>query len=301
METVEIDFSKLSGIYPLLEKNHECAGTLVIKGQCVEKFTMSAGESDSVQTPLSRLNWHTHPLFLYIREDVCWGWPSGEDMREVIFFSMGGNRAHLVFAAEGVYILSVTDCFRNWIRDEVDDKWDRGLIVAFLELVFKSTHNLRTVEYNKLNPLKPRDWIKMVKRLKIEYLFAKKTEGADRCGKITCSGITAYEVGEKKSEIMSISDYIKSYEGETIEIYSVEKDGTVKDIKKLPIKEALESIEKLASSLKKSCKEKTRVYNIKFVKNRGTADFIDSTPEEKKNILKECAEKITNPNVVVDL
>lgn len=296
METVEIDFSKLSGIYPLLEKNHECAGTLVIKGQCVEKFTMSAGESDSVQTPLSRLNWHTHPLFLYIREDVCWGWPSGEDMREVIFFSLGGNKAHLVFSAEGVYILSVTDCFRNWLKT-IKDPWKRGLIISLLEMVFKSTHNLRTIEYNKLYPLTPNDWIKMVEKMRLSYLF-KRTQGSDPCGKITCSKITTHQSGDKKNTAMLLQDYADNYEGDSLTIYKVAKNGSISGTKEVAMKDALEQLGELSETLGKTCAKESnaKIYNIKFFKNSGLPnDLFQLSPEKRKQIYKTDGGEIKPP------
>ena len=79
----KVVFKKLDKIYDSLYLDHECAGTLIEKDDKIEKITVVKGDSDSVATPLSKYNWHSHPLILYIREGVSWGWPSGEDMREV--------------------------------------------------------------------------------------------------------------------------------------------------------------------------------------------------------------------------
>ena len=289
MTTVEINFNKLEGIYHLLYKKHECAGTLKIKEGCVESFTTASGGADSVHTPLSELNWHTPPLFLYDRESVCWGWPSGEDMREVIFFSLGGNKAHLVFSVEGVYVLSVTECFKNWLKN-LKEQEDRGLVIALLEMVFKSTHNLRTLEYNKLFPLNPRDWIKMVERIRIEYLLTTTT-GPDVCGEITCQQITTHQSGDKDREKMSIKDYAENYEGKTLTVYRVGKNGSINGSKELTIEQAMENIELLSKSLDASCgkNSNSKIYNIRFFKNRGLKKeyFNDLTPDQREKIYKQ--------------
>lgn len=259
-----LDLKKLKDIYPLLHLDRECAGTLTEKNNRITGFTVTKGDSDSVRTPLSPFNWHSHPLHLYIREGVSWGWPSGEDMREVIFFALGGNRAHFVFSVEGVYVLTITPCFKNWLQNEIEKPIERGIIVAMLEMVFKSTHNLRTTEYNDLYPLSPNDWIKMVENIRIDYFF--KGQKSDPCGKITCSKITTHDVGSKDKETMTIQDYAETYEGDKIDVYKIGKNGSFIGTEKMPIEEALENLELLSTKLKKTCPN-SRIYNISFFKN----------------------------------
>tara|TARA_B100001094_G_scaffold274140_1_gene280946 strand:+ start:1167 stop:2078 length:912 start_codon:yes stop_codon:yes gene_type:complete len=262
---LSVEFSKLRKIYDLLEKDHECAGTLVVKNNAIKGYTISRGDSDSVHTPLAPWNWHSHPLFLYTRENVSWGWPSGEDLREVIFFGLAGNNAHFVFALEGVYILQITPCFKKWITQEITNQWDRGIVIAVLEMVFKSTHNLRTNSYNAKYPITPQDWINMVRRIRLKFLFSKSKK--DPCGKITCSKITTHE-GSRNKELMPVEDYAEQYEGNTILVYKVGKKGSINGSKKMQITAALKRLEELAKALDRACPD-SRIYNVQFKFNNG--------------------------------
>tara|TARA_X000001036_G_scaffold127399_1_gene120548 strand:+ start:3098 stop:4042 length:945 start_codon:yes stop_codon:yes gene_type:complete len=289
-----LDLQKLKEIYTFLHLNRECAGTLIEKNNVIENFTVLKGDTDSVRTPLSTFNWHSHPIFLYVREGVSWGWPSGEDMREVIFFGLGGNRAHFVFSVEGVYALSLTPCFKKWLKNIIEDGWDRGIIVAMIEMIFKSTHNLRTTEYNELYPLTPDDWIKMVRNLRVNYLFEKK-EKQDPCGKITCAKITTHDMGSRDRELMTVHNYAEVYEGEKMTVYKVGKNGSINGSKEMPIKEALERLEQLSVNLKKSCPN-SRLYNINFFKNDALPlDLYEIKASERNEKYKELPEDAPQP------
>jgi len=265
---ISVNFKKLKEIFDLLKKHHECAGTLIVKQGKVQSYTISKGESDSVRTPLSIWNWHTHPLFLYSREGVCWGWPSGEDLREVVLFGLGGNKAHFVFTLEGVYIIKITSCFKNWLAKTVKDPWDRGLIVAALEMVFKSTHNLRTNSYNKKYKINPTDWINMVHRLRITFLFDRTHKGNDPCGKITCKKIITHDNDFGERKLMTIDKYAETYEGDKLNIYKISKTGTLLDVKKIKMEELFQKLERLGKDLEAKCPN-AKLYNINFVLNSG--------------------------------
>ena len=284
----KFDFNKLKPVYDLLHKNHECAGTLVVKNNKMIGYTVSKGDADSVHTPLSVWNWHTHPLFLYQREGVCWGWPSGEDLREVIFFGLGGNKAHFVFSVEGVYVLNTTRCFKKWIKGVVTNPWDRGIIIAFLEMVFKSTHNLRTNIYNNKYPLHPEDWINMVKRLRINFFFDKDKKAAeDPCGKITCRKITTHDGGSRPKELMPLKDYAEQYEGDTVKIYKVGKNGSVSGVRSISIKHGFQRLEELQKSFSGECPD-SRIFNARYFANgRGKLRFDKLKPSEKIKMYPE--------------
>tara|TARA_X000001036_G_C20665152_1_gene800471 strand:- start:719 stop:1612 length:894 start_codon:yes stop_codon:yes gene_type:complete len=265
MTDVTIKLKDLMGIYELLGEQHECAGTLKINDHReIEKFTVSKGDADSVHTPLAPFNWHSHPLFLYKREGVCWGWPSGEDMREVIFFGLGGNKAHFVFSAEGVYVIRLTECFKEWL-EKIPDQWDRGIVIGLLEMVFKSTHNLRTNYYNEKNGLSPQDWVNMIRRLRIRFFF---NDGEETCGKITCRKITIRDQDDEKSEQVKIGEYAEMYESDEISIYKVGKNGSINGESKWKTSEALERLSELSKDLDKDCKN-SKLYNVDFYKNKG--------------------------------
>ena len=71
------------------------------------KLNYKNGSKDSVLTPLSVVNFHTHPLSCYIDAETIWGWPSGEDMSQCLNFANDNNLTHLIFAIEGTYIIDV--------------------------------------------------------------------------------------------------------------------------------------------------------------------------------------------------
>ena len=95
------------------------------------KFRINNGNGASVYTPRGIINFHTHPRSAYIGENAVYGWPSGEDMHQIINFAKDGTLIHIVFALEGAYIIKV-----NKIINERDAK--------ILEDVFKTTHIYRS-------------------------------------------------------------------------------------------------------------------------------------------------------------
>jgi hypothetical protein len=135
----------------LAHKKEEYSGKVVFSdscknGVCNKKFkdlTFSRGESESVLTPLAVINFHTHPYQCYVRENVKWGWPSGEDIRECIKFAKNGNLVHLVFSKEGTYIIKI-----------LSTKELKPKVINFIEKVLIHTHEYRSKEtqmkYKKL-------------------------------------------------------------------------------------------------------------------------------------------------------
>jgi hypothetical protein len=134
----------------LAHKNEEYAGKVVFSdscknGICNKKFkdiSISKGNNDSVLTPLAVINFHTHPFSCYERENVKWGWPSGEDMRECINFAKSGNLVHLVFSKEGTYVIKVLS------TKELTPK-----VINFIEKTLIHTHEYRSndtkIKYKK--------------------------------------------------------------------------------------------------------------------------------------------------------
>ena len=141
--TIEPDF--LKKIKTSLNKDKdEKAGVLLfedydcMRGVCNKKstkFRINNGDGASVYTPQGIINFHTHPRSAYIGEDAVYGWPSGEDMHQIINFAKDGTLIHIVFALEGAYIIKV-----NKIINERAAK--------ILEDVFKYTHVYRSKNQN---------------------------------------------------------------------------------------------------------------------------------------------------------
>ena len=74
------------------------------------------GKNDSVLTPLSVVNFHTHPLSCYIDAETVWGWPSGEDLGQCLNFANDNNLTHIIFAIEGTYVIDVNKILLNYLR-----------------------------------------------------------------------------------------------------------------------------------------------------------------------------------------
>jgi hypothetical protein len=145
LEDTLINPSKHSKHGLLLEKN-EFGGVIefdnnncrIIEGEMVcdklySKHSIEKGNSDSVSTPLGRVNFHTHPLHCYISGQVIWGWPSGEDMGQCIRFAQMGNIYHVIFSLEGTYAIVVNKRLLNLSPKDISG----------IETIFKLTHKYR--------------------------------------------------------------------------------------------------------------------------------------------------------------
>ena len=106
------------------------------------------GNKDSVMTPLSVVNFHTHPLSCYIDAETVWGWPSGEDLSQCINFANDNNLTHLIFAIEGTYIIDFNKMLLNYLRTK---KKLLKLVIQNIEEIFKMTHKHRMI-INDSNP-----------------------------------------------------------------------------------------------------------------------------------------------------
>lgn len=134
----------LFGKSGLMYKENEYAGELKFsntndcnKNGCnkiKKKISTVKGDLDSVVTPLSIVNFHTHPLKCYIDNHTIYGWPSGEDMIACIDLCKSGNLTHIIFAMEGTYIITVNRNILNLLTDKDINK---------IEEIFKLTHNFR--------------------------------------------------------------------------------------------------------------------------------------------------------------
>lgn len=119
---------------------------------CDKKMTKNLkfkkGNSDSVMTPISVVNFHTHPLSCYIDAKTIWGWPSGEDMAQCLNFAKSNNLTHIIFAIEGTYVIDVNKIFLHYIQT---NKKLFTLIRNNIQEIFKLTHKHR-MYFNDNNP-----------------------------------------------------------------------------------------------------------------------------------------------------
>jgi hypothetical protein len=134
---------KISQINKDLSKKYEVSGVIYANDNNeVVSVSTHKGDSDSVQTPNHIINYHTHPSSAYKAGETIWGWPSGEDVRETIRFSLQGNKAHMVFTMEGVYSIQVSPCKLKKMKKLLTSV-ERGVLVFLIEEYFKTSHNFR--------------------------------------------------------------------------------------------------------------------------------------------------------------
>ena len=115
------------------------------------------GDNRGVNTPLSFINWHTHPLICY-KNDLCYiGWPSGQDMKYMFDnYYHNGLIMHYLFASEGVYILRLSKDAMKFIH-VISNRQD--WIYAIIELInirfsyLEDFRNIKT-DIERLNCLK---------------------------------------------------------------------------------------------------------------------------------------------------
>lgn len=127
-----------------INKNNE----KVCNKSMTKSLKFKNGKNDSVLTPLSVVNFHTHPLSCYIDAETVWGWPSGEDLGQCLNFANDNNLTHIIFAIEGTYVIDVNKILLHYLR--LDKKLFEQ-IRNNIEEIFKLTHKHRML-YNDKNP-----------------------------------------------------------------------------------------------------------------------------------------------------
>lgn len=173
----------------LLFQNNEYAGIInfnkckndkEICDKVIKDLTVNKGDTSSVETPLSVINFHTHPLPCYINAETIWGWPSGEDLKICIDFSEMGNLTHVIFAVEGTYIIDINRKLLNFLSKNKELKY-------YIQELFKHTHAYRMYKPDTLdkkfkelflNPCNLKSnknilecWLKFVNNLTINKLY----------------------------------------------------------------------------------------------------------------------------------
>ena len=106
------------------------------------------GNMDSVHTPLSVVNFHTHPLNCYLEAQTIWGWPSGEDLAQCLNFAEDNNLVHIIFAIEGTYVIDVNKILLNYLKTKPTLY---NNLKYNIEQLFKLTHKHRMM-VNESNP-----------------------------------------------------------------------------------------------------------------------------------------------------
>lgn len=132
-------------------KDNSCKINTKSEKVCNKKMSSNLkfkyGDKDSVMTPISVVNFHTHPITCYIDAETIWGWPSGEDLGQCINFANDNNLTHIIFAIEGTYVIDFNKIILNYLKI---NKNLLNLVKNNIEEIFKLTHKYR-MYYNDTN------------------------------------------------------------------------------------------------------------------------------------------------------
>ena len=135
--------------------------------------SITKGVGMSVYTPLGAINLHTHPKSAYKYENCLWGWPSGEDMAEVIRYSASGMMGHFVVTVEGTYTLQVNPCFLKFFSSNKLTDRERGILYKLIYVYFSNFHSYRTknnVKKFKSKKITPKFFVNLANKFKLETL-----------------------------------------------------------------------------------------------------------------------------------
>ena len=310
----------IEGIYKTFDKNFESAGKIEFNLENNNMISskikkINEGDKNSVVTPLSIINYHVHPYQCYIDEKVIWGWPSGEDLRQTILFAIGGNFAHIVFSLEGLYVMEVNPCFIKFLQSLPDQ--DKSVIIAWIEILGKSTHELRGLDVNKRKLVKPQEWLKFVNNLNVDI-----TQNTKKCGIIKCDKVTFFD--NNKLVFKNLEHYLNLYYP-NIELDYTSKSGHYKYSHKINIKKFREILIKVRQfkfecgkhSLDKKKWKKGQIFNVQYfehkefpkkgkpedifdwIKKKNTIKPIDSINMVSNKTLQNCDIKDTYNNTKV--
>lgn len=77
----------------------------------------SEGKYASISMPRGVVDWHSHPRKCKDRQTCALGLPSPADMCNVLIGAVYGSQAHLVYAAEGTYVITVQPSLLHHARE----------------------------------------------------------------------------------------------------------------------------------------------------------------------------------------
>ena len=97
-------------------KHHEVGGLLQLKktsgGYIVDinKSSYIDGNHDGTNVPKGKAGFHTHPAGEYVRQQVSYAWPSGDDYMAILEKMIDEECVlHIVATKEGIYIVSFSE------------------------------------------------------------------------------------------------------------------------------------------------------------------------------------------------
>lgn len=158
----------------------EVAGDIIFKdtGDCKKgicnkkstpKYKINNGNSDSVMTPTGLINFHTHPQSIYTTEETKYGWPSGEDMAQVIKFVKLNTIRHIVFTVEGAYIIKVNKKVTNYHANMIENVLKYTHIYRSLDQ--KTQYKQFKKDFNVSGKTTVYMWLNLVNNLTLNKLY----------------------------------------------------------------------------------------------------------------------------------
>ena len=200
-----------------LQHHFESKSSLTIKG-----------DADSVDPPLGAVNLHTHPHSCYKSEKCALGWPSGEDMREVLRYHAKGNIAHFVITMEGVYSIQSNPCLTHFLQSipahvgPFSGDALRGGIMVLIDMYFQTFHRFRTFEAI--------EWFKKHKHQTITPAFFVKIANAFALPNVYQKRIPMFE---DKYETMDPIAYLKDAgKDKFFQVYGIRPNGNPYELPK---------------------------------------------------------------------
>tara|TARA_B100001093_G_C26746625_1_gene979133 strand:+ start:255 stop:1214 length:960 start_codon:yes stop_codon:yes gene_type:complete len=260
----------------LLYLNVETAGKINFKNDesckkdvCnkeMRNLEFKKGKSNSVMTPLSVVNFHTHPLSCYVDEKCVWGWPSAEDLGQCLNFAKDNNLTHIIFTIEGTYIIDVNNEF---IKKLYSKNYKFKIILDNIIEIFRFTHLYRLEPVNLSKEKKEYKTISLEKDFKIRFL---NTLG----------------IHEGENILYSWINLVNNLTLKNLYILSNLFSPSIEKIKKIPLHYT--NGDEISFDLLHK-----QIYNIQFVKNETIQwHSINGIQKTKLEILEEFKKKQKN-------
>lgn len=162
----------------------------------------------------------------------------------------------------------------------------RGIIVALIEIYFRSSHGFRTYRVNSRKHITPNDFIQFVESFQLGNIFnhKKKVRG---CGNnLKCNGIPIYSKGSIKST--PFKKYLQEYENDT-GFYAVDRHGHTLSLN-VPVRDIYDILPLIEEISKKHIKC-DKWFNLSLTPNNilygnVMAPYISLDTKSKKEILQ---------------
>lgn len=166
-ESLENDKDEIAG--KILFEDHSCRENVCNK--TIKDYTISKGDGASVLTPFGLINFHTHPKSAYHGENAKYGWPSGEDMAQSLYFADYGCLVHLVFTLEGVYVINIENTKLMKKNRKILEKVLRMTHVFRSKNQSEQVKNFKTFLGNTTAKTTLNMWLELVNNLTLKKLY----------------------------------------------------------------------------------------------------------------------------------